>query len=118
MTMLLSLQTIESSLTQFKTSRHIYIGYSGGVDSHVLLHLCAAITTLKEKIIAVYVHHGLQADSESWAGHCKKTAQSLGVDFKLLRVNAVATQGESPEEAARNARYCALKSLMDANDVL
>src|SRR5674476_1046033 len=72
MTMLLSLQTIESSLTQFKTSRHIYIGYSGGVDSHVLLHLCAAITTLKEKIIAVYVHHGLQADSESWAGHCKK----------------------------------------------
>ncbi|MFZ2168797.1 MAG: tRNA lysidine(34) synthetase TilS [Methylococcaceae bacterium] len=118
MSMLLSSQTIESSLTQFKASRYIYIGYSGGVDSHVLLHLCAAITTLREKIIAVYVHHGLQADAESWAEHCKKTAQALGAGFKLLRVNAVAIPGESPEESARNARYSALKLLMDENDVL
>jgi tRNA(Ile)-lysidine synthase len=42
----------------------------------------------------------------------------LGVGFKLLRVNAVALQGESPEEAARNARYSAFKSLIDENDVL
>ena len=116
--MLLSSQTIESALSQCKTSPHIYIGYSGGVDSHVLLHLCAAITTLREKITAVYVHHGLQAEAESWAKHCEKTAQSLGVDFKLLRVNAVASQGESSEEAARNARYSALKSLMDVDEVL
>ncbi|MDD5320988.1 MAG: tRNA lysidine(34) synthetase TilS [Methylococcales bacterium] len=116
--MLLSSQIIESALSQCKTFRHIYIGYSGGVDSHVLLHLCAAITTLRDKITAVYVHHGLQADAESWAIHCDKTAQSLGVDFKLLRVNAVAIQGESPEEAARNTRYSALKSLMCIDDVL
>jgi len=36
----------------------------------------------------------------------------------VLRVNAVASQGESPEEAARNARYTALKSLIGNNDVL
>ena len=64
------------------------------------------------------MHHGLQAEAESWAKHCEKTAQNLGVDFKLLRVNAVASQGESPEEAARNARYNALKSLMVIDDVL
>lgn len=116
--MLLSSQTIESALTQCETARHIYIGYSGGVDSHVLLHLCAAITTLREKITAVYVHHGLQAEAEPWAKHCETTAQNLDVDFKLLRVNAAASQGESPEEAARNARYSALKSLMDIDDVL
>jgi len=67
---------------------------------------------------AVYVHHGLQAEAESWAKHCKKTAENLGVDFKLLRVNAVASQGESPEEAARNARYTALKSLIGIEDAL
>lgn len=67
---------------------------------------------------AVYVHHGLQMEAESWAGHCKKTAEGLGVNFILLRVNAVANQGESPEEAARNARYTALKSLIGVNDVL
>jgi len=114
----LSSHLITSALARHKTPPHIYIGYSGGVDSHVLLHLCASITTLKNKITAVYVHHGLQAEAEAWAGHCEKTAQALAVDFKMLRVHAFAKPGESPEEAARNARYTALKSLMMTDDVL
>ena len=118
MTELLSSHSIEAALAQCNNPAHIYIGYSGGVDSHVLLHLCASIASLKDKITAVYVHHGLQAEAESWAKHCKKTAETLGVDFKLLRVNAVASQGESPEEAARNARYTALKSLIGIEDAL
>ncbi|MFA6053097.1 MAG: tRNA lysidine(34) synthetase TilS [Methylobacter sp.] len=115
---MLSLQVIESALAQHKQPRHVYIGYSGGVDSHVLLHLCASITPLKDKITAVYVHHGLQAEAEAWAGHCEKAAEGLGVGFLVLRVNAVAAPGESPEEAARNARYAALKSLMACDDML
>jgi tRNA(Ile)-lysidine synthase len=98
--------------------QRFYIGYSGGVDSHVLLHCCASIIPLKDKLTAVYVHHGLQAEAESWAKHCEKTANELGVAFLALRVNAKTAPGESPEEAARNARYAALKSLINANDVL
>ncbi|MEY3289204.1 MAG: tRNA lysidine(34) synthetase TilS [Pseudomonadota bacterium] len=118
MTELLSANSITSALNQGNNPTHIYIGYSGGVDSHALLHLCASITTIKARITAVYVHHGLQVEAESWAEHCKKTAENLGVDFMVLRVNAVPSQGESPEEAARNARYTALKSLIGVNDVL
>lgn len=98
--------------------QRFYIGYSGGVDSHVLLHCCASIALLKDKLTAVYVHHGLQVEAESWAKHCEKTAKDQGVKFLTLRVNAQAAQGESPEEAARNARYAALKSLIDVGDVL
>jgi len=98
--------------------QRFYIAYSGGVDSHVLLHCCASITHLKDKLTAVYVHHGLQAEAESWAKHCEKTAKDLGVEFLTLRVNANAAPGESPEEAARNARYAALKSLIKADDAL
>ena len=105
MTELLSANSITSALNKGNNPIHIYIGYSGGVDSHVLLHLCASITTIKAKITAVYVHHGLQVEAESWAEHCKKTAENLGIDFMVLRVNAVPSQGESPEEAARNARH-------------
>jgi len=115
---MLSSQVIESALDQHKQPRHVYIAYSGGVDSHVLLHLCASIKPLKDKITAVYVHHGLQAEAESWDKHCEKTAEELGVNFLVLRVNAVAMSGESPEEAARNARYTALKSLMGCDDML
>ncbi|MDD1641273.1 MAG: tRNA(Ile)-lysidine synthetase, partial [Methylococcaceae bacterium] len=88
MTELLSSHSIESALKQCNNPARVYIGYSGGVDSHVLLHLCTSITRLKDKITAVYVHHGLQAEAESWARHCKKTTESLGIDFILLRVNA------------------------------
>lgn len=98
--------------------QRLYIAYSGGVDSHVLLHCCASINQLKDKITAVYVHHGLQAEAEVWAGHCEKTAKDLGVEFLTLRVNAKAAPGESPEEAARNARYAALKSLINVDDML
>jgi len=98
--------------------QRFYIGYSGGVDSHVLLHCCASIAQLTGRLTAVYVHHGLQAEAESWVGHCEKTAKDLCVEFLTLRVNARAAPGESPEEAARNARYAALKSLLNVDDVL
>ena len=115
---LLSSLSIESALTQYHNPPHIYIGYSGGIDSHVLLHLCASMAHLKEKITAVYVHHGLQLEANAWAEHCKKTATVLGVDFKVIRVDAIAGQGESPEEVARNARYTALRTLIETDDLL
>ena len=109
-------ELIVSAIANCPEPPHVYIGYSGGVDSHVLLHLAASISTLKDKITAVYIHHGLQVDADSWAIHCEKTAHDLSVNFKLLHVDAFAKSGESPEEAARNARYTALKSLMIADD--
>ena len=118
MTERLSAHSIAQVLQQCYDAPQIYIGYSGGVDSHVLLHLCASIAALKVKIMAVYIDHGLQAEAAAWASHCQDVASTMGVGFKALRVNAHPVQGESPEEAARNARYNAFKSLMTANDVL
>lgn len=97
---------------------NVYIGYSGGIDSHVLLHLCASHADLQSRIIAVYVHHGLQAQADHWAAHCRLQAGALGVRFTCIRVDAQAGNGESPEAAARNARYHALGSLIQADDVL
>lgn len=112
------LLNIESFLQPFAITGRIFVAYSGGVDSHVLLHLCAASAALKNRLTAVYVHHGLQAAAEEWAVHCQQTAAELGLDFLLLRVNAFAQRGESPEEAARNARYQALKAIMNKGDAL
>jgi tRNA(Ile)-lysidine synthase len=109
---------IHTALAQSPPAAQIYIGYSGGVDSHVLLHLCASINALRPKITAIYVHHGLQPEADDWAKHCQQTAQTLGVGFKVLRVNAHPNKGESPEEAARNARYTALKTVLAKDDVL
>ena len=118
MTELLSADSLISVFNKCRQANRIIIGYSGGVDSHVLLHVCAGIPLLKEKITAVYVHHGLQVEADAWAVHCATVASELAVDFKMLRVNALPDRGESPEEAARNARYSALKSLVNEADVL
>ncbi|WP_082458427.1 tRNA lysidine(34) synthetase TilS [Methyloglobulus morosus] len=99
-------------------AQNIYLAYSGGIDSHVLLHLCASIEHLKPKITAVYVNHGLQAEAESWSEHCGQVCHDLGVNFLSLTVHAHAAPGESPEEAARNARYAALKPLLANGDLL
>jgi tRNA(Ile)-lysidine synthase len=73
---------------------------------------------LEGKITAVHVHHGLQTDADEWVVHCQKTAESLGVNFLPIYVDATANPGESPEEAARNVRYAALKLLVTADDAL
>lgn len=98
--------------------RHVYIAYSGGADSHVLLHLCASASTLRNKIIAVYINHGLQQAAGEWDRHCAEQCQLLSVQYREIAVNAKAAHGESPEAAARSARYMALQALLEQNDVL
>jgi tRNA(Ile)-lysidine synthase len=109
---------IVSTFSDFLAANRIFIGYSGGVDSHVLLHVCATFPALKTKITAVYIHHGLQKEADDWAIHCQKIALNLGVSFLDIRVDASANSRESPEEAARNARYNAFKNLVLENDIL
>lgn len=116
--MKLTAQYINSQLAPYHVANNIIIGYSGGVDSHVLLHLLANIPELKHKLYAVYVHHGLQTSADEWAIHCQQIAEDFGVHFKHLKVNAQALPGQSPEEAARNARYQAFKKLLGKNDLL
>lgn len=116
--MKLTPQFIKAQLAPYHSAHKIFIGYSGGVDSHVLLHLLACIPELKQKLIAVYVHHGLQVSADSWALHCQQVTSNLSVNFTVLKVNAQALPRQSPEEAARNVRYQAFKNLLSNHDVL
>ncbi len=116
--MKLNSKYIYSQIIPFQDCNHIIIGYSGGIDSHVLLHLLVNIPDLKYKITAVFIHHGLQQQADDWAEHCQKTTKSLDLKFRVIKVNAKAAKGQSPEEAARNARYQAFKDIVTENDVL
>ena len=88
-------------------TRHLIVGYSGGLDSHVLLHLLATNRACwpGRTLAAVYVDHGLQAASADWGEHCAHICHELDIPFRVLRIDARPLPGESPEAAARRARY-------------
>lgn len=109
-------QTIAAAIPE--TAGKLYIGYSGGIDSQVLLHLCASQPHLRERIIAVHIHHGLQTAADAWEAHCRQQAENFGIAFLSFKVNAKAATGESPEAAAREARYRVFKDLLQADDCL
>jgi tRNA(Ile)-lysidine synthase len=112
----LSYQTLPQLIPD--TVSTVFIGYSGGIDSHVLLHLLAMHPFLRSKITAVYVHHGLQAVADSWDTHCQQQCEKLAIKYKMLKVAVPDSSSEGPEAAARAVRYQAFLSLMQARDVL
>ncbi len=103
-----------------RTSADLCVAYSGGLDSTVLLHaLSRAIADRPNyRMRAAHVDHQLHPDSGSWREQCGSVAQSLRIDFVPLVVTVDASPELSPEAAARDARYAALKQILRPNEVL
>jgi tRNA(Ile)-lysidine synthase len=89
------------------------VALSGGADSSALLVACAA--RWPGRVHAVHVHHGLQAAADSFEAHCVALCERLHVPLVVQRVNAAHAVGESPEDAARQARYRALAEALQNN---
>ena len=60
------------------------------------------------QVQAIHVHHGLQVAGDDFARHCQAICQGLCVPLRIVKVDARHGAGESPEDAARKARYLAL----------
>jgi tRNA(Ile)-lysidine synthase len=82
------------------------VAYSGGADSTVLL--LAAAQRWPGQVQAIHIHHGLQEAADAFAEHCRTVCAELGIPLQVRRVHARHAMGESPEDAARQARYQAL----------
>lgn len=81
------------------------LGYSGGLDSTVLLHVLAGLQdALNFRLSAVHVHHGLSPHADAWAALCAASCRTLAVPVAVQRVR-VEPGGQGLEAAARQARY-------------
>jgi tRNA(Ile)-lysidine synthase len=96
------------------------VAFSGGPDSHVLLHGLVDRRSAQHTspVLAVHVDHGLHPDSRCWLVHCQRVCDGLGVELIGCVVDARPGSGESPEAAARRARYHALAGQMIAGDMV
>lgn len=96
-------QSFEQALAHFQPALPLAIGLSGGADSTALLLACAE--RWPGQVCAVHVHHGLQAAADGFERHCQALCARLAVPLQVARVSAGAAPGQSPEDAARIARY-------------
>lgn len=81
------------------------VGFSGGLDSTVLLHVLASLAQREAipALSAIYIDHGLQAVAQDWPAHCQQFCARLAVPLHVQRVHV--DDGPSLERAAREARY-------------
>ena len=100
-----------------KRKARLWVGYSGGLDSTVLLHRLIN-SPQRARVCAVHVHHGLQSVADEWAQRCETQCRDWKIPFQCVRVQLDPRNPAGPEAAARNARYAAIVELMQAGDVL
>jgi tRNA(Ile)-lysidine synthase len=82
----------------------VVVGCSGGADSLALLALASAVGL---RPLAVYVDHGLRADTGRDRATVEAAAERLGAGFVVSRVDVA--PGPGLEARARDARYAALE---------
>ena len=100
--------------------KQLVLAYSGGLDSHVLLHLLAQFKQAnpQHEYLAVHVHHGLSQNADTWLSHSQVTAEQLGITFVAEKVQLQVANRESLEANARVARYQAITKHLCADSVL
>ena len=91
------------------------VGFSGGVDSTVLLHWLSHLPN-RLPILALHVNHQLDPDAPHWAEAAANFSASLGIDYQVVSVDVA--PGGSVEAAARAARYEAFEAVLGPGDVL
>jgi tRNA(Ile)-lysidine synthase len=97
----------------------VWVAFSGGLDSTVLLHRLAQDPVVRAGgLQAIHVHHGLQLQADAWAEHCIALCRALDVPVQVQRVRVDTAQGEGIEAAARRARHAAFTDVMQAGDII
>lgn len=100
---------LEEAMQAFHPALPLAVAFSGGADSTALLLACA--DRWPGQVVALHVNHGLQAAAAHFEDHCRTVCEQLKVPLRVQKVDARHAAGQSPEDAARQARYKAFSAL-------
>jgi tRNA(Ile)-lysidine synthase len=84
-------------------TQRVFLAFSGGMDSSVLLHL---LLSAKQgfQIIPWHVNHGLQLEASAMEQFCIRQAQQLGLEIRIDRLE-MDSSASNIEAEARRQRY-------------
>ena len=98
-------------------SARVWVGFSGGLDSSVLLHGLKQHLPGSCTLEAIHIHHGLNPAADAWAAHCQTVCDALGIALHSECIRIEDTH-RNIEAQARLARYAAFARLVNAGDTL
>jgi tRNA(Ile)-lysidine synthase len=101
--------TLTDAIAAFTPDLPLAVAFSGGADSTALLLACAL--KWPGQVHAIHIHHGLQAAADDFERHCQAVCTRLTVPLRIKRVDGRHAPGQSPEDAARRARYKAFEAV-------
>lgn len=109
-------------LSEMPQSTPILVAFSGGADSHTLLHILLEYSRSSgARIYAAHLNHGIRGDeADSDEQFCKETASAYNIEFFSEKVNIpqIAKElGKSIELAARDARYAFFARIMKEHGI-
>ena len=79
---------LKDNLTQYLDAKVLWVGYSGGCDSHALLHSLVALRSeITAEIKAIHINHGLSPLANEWEEHCRKACDALNVPYVAIKVD-------------------------------
>lgn len=106
----------EELLQKLADYKKIYVGFSAGIDSSVLLHCLAQVEAIKPKITAIHVNHGLSVNADLWESFAKNTCREQGVAIVTRKIKI--PSAANLEEVARNLRYKVFQEYLDEESCL
>ena len=110
---------ISDALQQLDLGKTLWIAYSGGVDSTVLLHAAVSAAEISgHRLQAIHINHQIHSDSNLWTGVCEQQCKQLSVRLKTIAIQMEAVADLGIEGAARVARYQAFAQCLGKDDVL
>jgi len=93
------LEQIENQLPT--TNKPVYVGFSGGLDSSLLLHAVCDVLD-NHRVVAIHCNHGISPDADQWQKFCEHQAQKLKIQLVVERLHFPNGFSEVEGRDARN----------------
>lgn len=108
---------LDAVIQQYPGKKFI-VAYSGGMDSHVLVHALQSVLKKRKTraLKSVHINHHLSISANQWVSHCQSVCHELGLGLDVLDVQV--NRHGSLEQEARQARYGAWKNYLKADEIL
>ncbi len=110
--------SIKKKITHLiKKYKNFLIGFSGGIDSTVLLYeLYKQSTKKKISIRAIHINHNINNSSKKWSKHCQKICKKLNIKLKIIKINKKIKK--NIESSLRKKRYKIYQKYVLKNEII